>query len=493
MKRLQNGRRLLLTALAVIAMVLVYCTNALAASPFSTDLQASKAYLSFYSYYGLPDSFKYINSMEALITELQKIDPYAEYMTAEQRAQLNEDYSGTYVGIGVLMEQLADGTVRIMAVYADSTAARAGFKVGDIIVSVDGTEVQGKTLDEVKELIMGDGTELLVTVVIGRDDYTREFQMQRQEMVNPSIAYWMMDDGVAYLEILQFGSYTDMETSAGLEYLREQGMTSLVLDLRGCPGGIMDSAALTAGYLGVEGPVSYIVTKNGYVDFYTTPLGLDALGVPLAVLVDGNTASAAEMLAAAIQDVGGGSIIGETTYGKGLYQNILSLPSGAALKFTGGKYVTRGFQDVNESGGVVPDILVSGAEAQMDTALDYLKKAQWAPRQIIMTIGSRYATADAQAYSFSYAPFLYNGATYVPVQLLQKFNWELFYYNDCWYCFDGVHRIILDIKNKQVLNGKNKLELITRSNTNFIPVSVLRSCGYDVYWDGETKQVTVSR
>ena len=156
------------------------------------------------------------------------------------------------------------------------------------------------------------------------------------------------------MQIEKFDLHTGEHIEAAIEYLTSLGMKSLLIDLRDCPGGVMQAAGYTAGVLGEDGPVYFNVGKDGYESFFVNPANEQPLNIPIAVLVNENTASAAEMLTAVLQDTNRAMIVGTPTYGKGVYQSVLQLPSGGALYMTTGKYVTRGYQDIEVLGGITP-------------------------------------------------------------------------------------------------------------------------------------------
>ena len=165
---------------------------------------------------------------------------------------------------GVLMEIDAAGEIAIKAVYGDTVAARAGFRAGDIIHSVDGQRLQGKSLGEARALLAGEGQpDSIVLVTIQRDNWTETYNLARKSMAQPSVSYWMLEDGAAYLHIERFTVDTAEQIAAGLAYLQELGMRSLVLDLRACPGGVMYTAAETAELFLDGGPVYFSLNNRG--------------------------------------------------------------------------------------------------------------------------------------------------------------------------------------------------------------------------------------
>lgn len=481
-----------LLPLLIIVISLLFVPTALAANTALSDLQTAKIYARLYSFYGTNDEIETAKDMESLVAALAKIDPYCHYLTAAELAAYDQSFDPNYTGIGVALEKNAAGEVVIKAVYADSPAAAAGFLRGDAIYSVDGKATAGKTPDEVSAMLRGERKQLL-TVEIKRNGYVVKYDMQRKEMAAPSVVYWMLDQDTAYLLIERFNVPTGNEIAAAMEYLTELGMKSLLLDLRDCPGGVMQSAGLTAGILGEDGPIYFYVGRDGYESFYISKDHIPC-EIPIAVLVNEHTASAAEMLAAVLQDTNRAMVVGSPTYGKGVFQSMLVLPSGAGLYFTTGKYVTRGFQDISELHGVTPDLLVRDAAAQQTQALAWLDKQQALAKNFVFTLGSYNAQADGAAFSLSHRPFSSNGSSYLPAnETLKKMGWELYYYNNCWYGFNGTRRIIIDTVGKEAVSGNKSTAILISANTAYLPASFFRNLGYSVSWDGASQAITVSR
>ncbi|NLF79723.1 MAG: PDZ domain-containing protein [Clostridia bacterium] len=480
-----------LLPLLIIVLSLLFAPAALANTTIS-DLQTAKIYARLYSFYGSNEEIESAKDMASLVAALAKIDPYSHYLSAAELAAFDQSFDPNYTGIGVALEKNAAGEVVIKAVYANSPAATAGFLRGDIMYSVDGKPTAGKAPDEVAAMLRGEKRQLL-TVEIKRNGYVVKYEMQRKDMAAPSIVYWMLDQNTAYVLIERFNVPTGQEISAAMEYLTGLGMKSLLLDLRDCPGGVMQAAGMTAGILGEDGPIYFNVGRDGYESFYNSK-DHSPCDIPIAVLVNEQTASAAEMLAAVLQDTHRAMIIGSPTYGKGVFQSMLVLPSGAGLYFTTGKYVTRGFQDISELHGVTPDLLVRDAAAQQTQALAWLDKQQALAKNFVFTLGSYNAQADGAAFSLSHRPFSSNGSSYLPAnETLKKMGWELHYYQNCWYGFNGTRRIIIDTAGKEAVSGNKSTAILISANTAYLPASFFRNLGYSVSWDGASQAITVSR
>lgn len=480
--------------LMALAFALIFSPAAQAADNVQfSDLGLAKMYVGLYSYYQIDETVTEAENMESLAAALAKIDPYSRYLTAEEFAALNNSYDPVYNGIGVVLTANEAGEIAIKVVFADTVAASAGFLPGDVIHSVNGVLTAGKSVAEVGAMLQGDLRELL-TVEIKRNGYISKYEMARREMTAPSVYYWMIDQEVAYMQIEQFDLHTGEHIEAAIEYLSGLGMKSLLLDLRDCPGGVMQAAAQTAASLGEGGPIYFNVGRDGYEGFFVSPVNEQPLTIPIAVLVNEQTASAAEMLTAVLQDTARATVIGMPTYGKGVYQSVLRLPSGAALYMTTGKYVSRGYQDIEQLGGITPDVLVREDEEQYQTALEWLHTQQALPESFGFTIGSHQAQAGGESFYLAHSPFLKDGASYLPAgEALRRMGWDFSFYQGNWYAFDGIRRMIIDLSEREILSGKYRGTVEVRDNTVYLPAGFLRNIGYTVEWDGATRSMTISK
>ena len=293
-------------------------------------------------------------------------DPYAAYYSASERENEDRNNEGRYFGIGVTYTLEEDLPV-ILDVYEGSAAERAGILAGDIILSVDGQETKGLSMEEVAGLFANGQETGKVTVEIERDGETITAEPSF-EMVNTSaLESGMIDDKTGFIRIPQFTTAAAEEFASVAEELKGQGMEYLVLDLRDDPGGLLDSVCPIFGDLAGDREVVHIVRRDDEEEVLTT--GREAVfDGPVAVLVNGSSASASELLAAGIQDLKIGPVIGETTFGKGVVQSTYYLIDGSAVKFTTEKYLTAGGRDIDGK-GVVPDVEIKNMEELSDEEL----------------------------------------------------------------------------------------------------------------------------
>ena len=285
-------------------------------------------------------------------------DVYSCYYTPEEYKSLAEQTQGVYYGIGAYVSQdVETGICAISGVIRNSPAEAAGLMEGDLIYKVDGEDMSGLELDEVVSHIRGDeGSEVTLTLV--RDGEEIEVVLTRGKVDTPTVESEMRDDGIGYLQITEFDDVTVGQFAENFEQLKKQGMKGLIIDLRGNPGGSVTSVCAVAEHLLPEGLIFYMEDKDGNRTEYTCE-GAD-FDLPLVVLVNEYSASAAEILSGAIKDSGIGKLVGKKTFGKGIVQDVIPLQDGSAIKLTIANYYTRGGNDIHLK-GIEPDV-----EAELD-------------------------------------------------------------------------------------------------------------------------------
>ena len=299
-------------------------------------------------------------------------DVYSCYYTPEEYKILAEQSQGVYYGIGAYVSQdVETGICAISGVIKNSPAEAAGLMEGDLIYKVDGEDMTGLELDEVVSNIRGEeGTEVTLTLV--RNGEEIEVKLKRGKVDTPTVESEMLDDGIGYLQITEFDDVTVGQFSENFEQLKEQGMKGLIIDLRGNPGGSVTSVCAVAEHLLPKGLIFYMEDKDGNKTEYTCE-GAD-FDLPLVVLVNEYSASAAEILSGAIKDAGIGELVGKRTFGKGIVQDVIPLQDGSAIKLTIANYYTRGGNDIHLK-GIDPDVEVeldadAYLEDKTDTQLD---------------------------------------------------------------------------------------------------------------------------
>lgn len=287
-------------------------------------------------------------------------DPYTQYLTREALEAFNVRTEGTFVGIGVrIFMDHSEGLLNLLRVFPNSPAMGAGLMQGDRIISVDGTQVQGFTQAEILNLIAGEeGTPVTIGIYRPSEDSRFEATMYRARIIVPTIEYELMEsDGrrTGYIRIEAFEQPTYSQFRTALNSLTDQAIDSLVIDVRNNPGGLLNIVSEITGLLIPEGVVTYTEDAHGERIYYNT--GPNYLGLPLVVLINGRSASASEVLAGAVQDVGVATLVGQQTYGKGSVQRIIPLRDGTGVKITTAKYFTPHGRSIHGV-GLAPDFLV---------------------------------------------------------------------------------------------------------------------------------------
>ena len=283
-------------------------------------------------------------------------DPYSVYYTAEEWNQLMQETEGIYYGIGAYLSIDPTTTLaKISGVIAGTPAEEAGLRENDIIYMVDGESVQGMELTEIVSRVKGEeNTTVHLTIVReGETDYL-EMDVTRAKIESPTVTYEMYDNGVGYIRITEFDDVTVNQFTTAMDSIKEADAKGLILDLRSNPGGSLSAVVDIARQMLPKGLIVYTEDKNGKREEYTCD-GKQELQIPLVVLVNGNSASAAEILSGAIKDYGIGTLIGTTTFGKGIVQRILPLTDGTALKLTISAYYTPNGNNIHGI-GIEPDI-----------------------------------------------------------------------------------------------------------------------------------------
>lgn len=308
-------------------------------------------------------------------------DPYSIYYDAQETKQLNERLSGQFNGIGALLTQDKDtGVITLIRIYKDSPAMDAGLKDGDILYQIEGRDVTGEDLNQVVNDIKGDrGTKVNLTVIRGSDDQQITVNVTRDVVEKQTVDSRMLEDGIGYLAVSEFDSVTYSQYKEALDDLENQGAGSLVIDLRNNPGGNLDIVCEMLDLILPKGVIVYTEDKNGERKEYTSDSN-QQVKMPIAVLMNGQSASASEIFAAAVQDYDRGEIVGTQSYGKGVVQKLYDLMDGSCVKLTSAEYFTPKGRRINGK-GVTPDVEVEyeydpnhpEADHQLEKAIETLK------------------------------------------------------------------------------------------------------------------------
>ena len=305
-------------------------------------------------------------------------DPYTVYLNRKDYTQLSEMTNGTFGGIGIVFGKRGDDYVVISAL-PDNPGALAGIKSGDIITGVDDVATRTLNMEQVAQKIRGQqGTEVLLELK-GKDGKLRKVRVIRKEIKNPSVGgQFVPNTKIGYIRVAVFNESTVEDFTKEYQKLEQQGMQSLILDLRGNPGGILDAGVGVARMLVPKGPIVSVIDKDG--NKYVESSSLEKVKYPLAVLVDHGSASASEIVAGAIKDTKAGKLFGVKTFGKGSVQSVYRLDNSTAVKITVAKYYTPSGVSIHNV-GIEPDEVVelpdtATKDVQLEAAVKYLSHLQ---------------------------------------------------------------------------------------------------------------------
>ena len=303
-------------------------------------------------------------------------DKYSVYYDEDETKALMQSTSGEFGGIGALFSQDKDTKViTFLKVYEGSGAEEAGFKVDDILYKVDGKDISGEDLSEVVSKIRGDeGTTVELTVLRGDDGEEYTATVTRKIVQTDTVYHEMKEGKIGYIQVTEFDDVTTDQYKEALEDLENQGMKGLVVDLRNNPGGNVDTVTDMLDLMLPEGTTLSIKDKQGKESVYESD-DEHQFTKPLVVLVNENSASASEIFSGAIQTFGTGEVVGTTTYGKGVVQQIFDLKDGTSVKLTIAEYLIAGQFGINGK-GVTPDVEVQyEKDAQNPDRDNQLEKA----------------------------------------------------------------------------------------------------------------------
>lgn len=301
-------------------------------------------------------------------------DPHSNYLSPKMYKTLMEQTEGSFAGIGVIMGMDNEQKIHIVGIMENSPGQKAGLQEGDEILAVDGVPVTQMAFDEVAAHVRGQaGTDVVLTIM--RDNTNQDITITRDNIKLKTVGHKMLDNNIGYIQIVSFSEDTANEFNEAYNDLKNQGMKALVLDLRNNPGGLLTTCVEIAKKLVPKGEIVSIVDKQGNKETYSS--SLEAPEYPLVVLINKNSASASEILSGAIQDTKAGTIIGNTSYGKGSVQTILPMFEDDAVKLTIAKYYTPSGRSIDGT-GITPDIEINldenaTSDTQLDKALEVLK------------------------------------------------------------------------------------------------------------------------
>lgn len=315
---------------------------------------------------------------------VSSLDKYSQYFTADEMSEKSKKNEGIYYGIGVSITIDEETSMPIVvAITPNSPSEKAGLKENDIIVSIDGESTKEMTMDDIAGKVKGE-ENTTVDLKIRRDgsEGDLDFTVERAKYDNETVGEGVIEgEDIGYISIDTFEQVTTNQFIDSYNDLKQKNVKGLILDLRGNLGGDVDVVCDIARQLLPEGVIVYTMDRDGKREDYNCD-GKNEIDIPIAVLVDKNTASASEILAGAIRDYGVGTLVGTTTYGKGVVQSLITLTDGSAIKLTTSTYYTPKGVCV-EGSGLKPDVEIEfdadayyedSSDNQLDKAVDVLKE-----------------------------------------------------------------------------------------------------------------------
>lgn len=304
-------------------------------------------------------------------------DDYADYYSKDEYKEILSSTQGDYRGIGIIMQQSEEtNEVLVVGVYKDTPADKAGIKAGDMLIQVDDILCKETALERVAAAIKT-GEADTVHLILERDSESYEVDVTKEDIQVPVVGSEMLEEQIGYIQITQFTGLTPQQFAEHYEDLKKQQMKALIIDLRNNPGGLVDSAVDTLCQILPEGLVVYMQTKDGTKTEYSCD-GETPIDIPMVVLVNEYSASASEIFAGAVHDYGVGTLVGTTTYGKGIVQKTFPFTDGSAVKMTIAYYYTPSGTCIHGE-GIEPDVKVelpqdAQSDLQLEKALEVLKK-----------------------------------------------------------------------------------------------------------------------
>lgn len=301
-------------------------------------------------------------SLQGMVRQLRRSnreDRYSEYFSPQALESFNQQIEGRFSGIGVEIRPVKAGS-EIANVFHGSPAEKAGLEVGDTMVSVEGKPIAGRNTTEVRDEVVGpEGTQVTIGVRDGKSGKTRQLTITRAEVTLPNVSGGTQEvrgRKLGYVRMRSFSEAAHAQLARGVEKVEAEGAEGIVLDLRHNPGGLLEEAVLSANVFLPKGAVVVRTRSRTQGDSVHRTPGRPISSLPVVVLVDGGTASAAEILAAALADDAGSTVVGARTYGKGLFQEEQKLANGGALKLSVGEFYTPNGVNLAQSHGIHPDV-----------------------------------------------------------------------------------------------------------------------------------------
>ncbi|EGO62325.1 S41 family peptidase [Acetonema longum] len=299
-------------------------------------------------------------------------DPHSIYLDAKMFKEFMVETEGSFGGVGIVVG-VKDKILTVVSPIEGTPGDKAGIKSGDQIIQIDGKDTKDLQLDEAVSKIRGpEGTNVVLSIRRLPAQEVKDYVLTRSNIQIKTVASKMLPDDIGYIRISMFNENTSPDFISQYRDLEKKGMKAMILDLRDNPGGLLDQSVKVSGLIVPKGPVVSVITRDGQKETHSSDL--ETVKYPLAVLVNGGSASASEIVAGAVQDTGAGTLIGTKTYGKGSVQTIMRLDSSTAVKLTIAKYYTPNGRSIHGT-GIEPDIALEWQEPAPDVKDPQMEKA----------------------------------------------------------------------------------------------------------------------
>lgn len=368
------------TAAALLSGCMFLCGTSAGASQFSEEYEAYDRISGYISELYIDDTLtsdeiirnglsKFLEDNPDMLIPLLKstfeeLDDYSEFFTYEEYEDYENSINSTFYGIGVIIQKNGDYVEVTGFAEKNSNAERSGFKVGDKIFAVEDVNCKGKPINEVRNMIVGEiGSRVKITVLRGTE--TVDLTATRVAVHQDTVTGGVFEGNIGYMKITTFGTETATEFASTLNEFRNKGVKQIIMDLRNNPGGLVTAAVEIAQQTVPRGKIIDLVCRNER-DNVTYRSELKEKEFDFIILVNGNTASSAEILASAMQDSGAAKLVGMNTYGKAVVQQIYPLTNGMKFKLTMGQYITRNGREINHI-GLTPDEVVDNTTKKIDS------------------------------------------------------------------------------------------------------------------------------
>lgn len=501
------GRKRIWLSSIVISLVLILCLPLLVwAGDSKEDLTFARELTREFWLYPYDSRLDRATDMSSFVEIMQEKDKWAYYFSPEELNSFIAEMEGSSLRFGFYLE-IDDGLVTILSLVPGSPAAIAGIEAGGIITHIDGQDLSKLKADEILELFWTQ-PEKEKTFRIKTDKGSKDYRLMPAEMEDEVTHDLILEDNIGYIYIEVFAENLVAQFKEALARLIDGGMKGLILDLRDCPGGSLDAVLELSGcFVPDKVPALHLQNRNRRSYPYYSKSWPEKIKVPIVVLINEDTASAAELLAANIQDNHAAVIFGRQSYGKGLVQQIVSLPGQGGFKLTTDKYLSGKYQDIDEQGGVHPDLIVADTYdennsddwgAVMNKAIAWLKFQAGRAETVTFTLGEKTIDLDGDIRPISQEPFLSpDSRSYLPLRpTLSALGWQIDYKDGLIRGLNTYgHTLTLDLAGGSAyVDGLQKQVTIwQKGGSSYLPAAFFRdSLGLKVQWQGQSQSVVIS-